>query len=353
MRRCSGGCSLPKIANRLIAGFHGRYGSHDTAFAPKATAREVVADLKPLWANLPTLSCRPWPSSRELDQRRVKVNHHARRSQQQVRSIAPPVLIGPADGSGHDGFLNPTHACLGFGGLASPGCLGLVISLVFIGEKLISMPDIGKPAVACRWPFFASAGVQLFCSGLLAETADCATFITKSQGRPIYRVAGTPWPAGGPSQCSAAVSRRLPRNRTSPSAARAATRGSESEAPPQKGAARAIPRSQGPGMAASRSSPLPRKGDSEFAQEPLLLPLTSAERPKLQISDPLPSQGCAWIWSWSLVCGLCDQTGRGQSTPWAESLPGPEARWPRPGHRAQATKKNAGDQRAHLKNAIS
>jgi len=104
-------------------------------------------------------------------------------------------------------------------------------------------------------------------------------------------------------------------------------------------------------MAASRSSPLPAKGDSEFAAgSRLLLPLTQ------RLNDPNSKSVTAaqpWPWSWILVLVLVlvfahQDWAAGKATPLGWSLPG-RSPLAQAGHPSSQATRKCGDQERHLR----
>ncbi|APD48273.1 glycosyltransferase family 2 protein [Synechococcus sp. CS-602] len=176
-----------KIANRLIARVTG-VRLHDYGCSLKAYRREVVADLNlygELHRFLPALAFIEGARISE-----VKVNHHARRFGSSKYGIDRTfrVLMDLLTVWFMKRFLTRPMHVFGFGGLASLA-VGLVISLVLLGEKLIFDADIGNRPLLSVAVLAILAGVQLFCFGLLAEL-QMRTY-HESQGRPIYRVRDT------------------------------------------------------------------------------------------------------------------------------------------------------------------
>jgi len=176
-----------KIANRLIARVTG-VRLHDYGCSLKAYRREVVADLNlygELHRFLPALAFIEGARISE-----VKVNHHPRRFGSSKYGIDRTfrVLMDLLTVWFMKRFLTRPMHVFGFGGLASLA-VGLVISLILLGEKLIFDADIGNRPLLSVAVLAILAGVQLFCFGLLAEL-QMRTY-HESQGRPIYRVRDT------------------------------------------------------------------------------------------------------------------------------------------------------------------
>ncbi|MCX5932755.1 MAG: glycosyltransferase family 2 protein [Cyanobium sp. CZS 48M] len=176
-----------KIANRLIARVTG-VRLHDYGCSLKAYRREVVADMNlygELHRFLPALAFIEGARITE-----VKVNHHPRRFGESKYGIDRTfrVLMDLLTVWFMKRFLTRPMHVFGFGGLA---CLaiGLVLSLILLGEKILFNADVGTRPLLMVAVLAIVAGIQLFCFGLLAEL-QMRTY-HESQGRPIYRVRTT------------------------------------------------------------------------------------------------------------------------------------------------------------------
>jgi len=210
-----------------------------------------------------------------------------------------------------------------------PLAVGLVISLRFIGEKADLRCRYRQPAVAVGGVLAILGRRPVVLLRPCLPNCRCANLIRKARSA-IYPECGTPC---APVQVAAGSgwSRRLATESDQPLGGRAATRGSEFKTGPrrQKGSTERSPDRRARWMAASRSSPLPRKATAKLRAEPLFLPLTSAGTTQ----TPNPVTRCpaslVLILVWSCLCVLCRPDGRrpkprpGWSLPRGEGPLGP------------------------------